>query len=377
MLYELLTGRRPFGGKSREELLRDIQSTDPPKPRSVQSKLSTDLETICLKCLEKDPSHRYVSAEALAEDLARWQAGEPILAKPAPLPRRWWRKVRRHSLISGAVVALILVAAAAAGVWYSTDPDRGLRAMQNDLIRGKPAVVIDETGRPRWSHWETGEAGTGINARDGCFFIQTRDYSLLEIMPDPKVPSYRFRADVRQDSADHIQGEVGIYFAHEKLLGVKGPAHSFLALRFADTPTSQLVAKDAKGQKYYRVALEYRYYREPDVGLGFNSRSVITRPGKAAVFDFMVPKEQPAQQPWHPLAVEVAPDEIRVYWNYVLFAVMSRVDLEKCANDSLEFVEEAKNLNFRLNPRAALGLYVVQSTASFRNVAIEPLPVGN
>jgi hypothetical protein len=312
----------------------------------------------------------------MAEDLARWQAGEPILAKPAPLPRRWWRKVRRHPLISGAAVAFVLIATAAAGAWYATDPDRGLRAMQNDLIRGKPAVVIAETGRPRWSQWQSGEAGTGVNARDGCFYIQTNEFSLLEIMSDPKVPSYRFRAELRHDSDPSHQGEVGIYFSHEKLIGTNGPAHSFLALRLADSPNSLHVAKDAKGQDFHRVALEYRYYREPDVGRGLNLRSLITKIGQAAVYDFLVPEKQPDQPPWHPLAVEVEPNQVRVYWNYLLFAVMPRGDLENCANISLGLCAETEDLRFRFNPRTALGLYVVQSTVSFRNVVIEPLPVG-
>jgi serine/threonine-protein kinase len=377
MLYELLTGQRPFKGKSREELMRDIQSTYPPRPRSVRSQLPTDLETICLKCLEKNPAHRYASAEALADDLSRWRAGEPILAKPAPWSRRLWRKVRRHPVVCTAAVMLVAVMAAGLTWRYHTDPDRELRAIQNDLVGGRPAVVIGETGRPRWSHWETGEAGAGINARDGCFYIQTAEYSsLLEIMPDPTVPSYRFRAEVRHDENLTGLGEVGIYFGHEKLLGQKGPADSHLVLRFADTPNNSQVIKDAKGQVFGRVRLEYRYYRKEDEDPGSNQQSLITKPGQAAVLDFVVTAKSFRESPWRPLAVEVEPDEVRVFWNYQLFAVMPRADIEKCADAALDS-DETKDLKFRFNPRAALGLYVNLSTASFRNVVLEPIPLGN
>jgi serine/threonine protein kinase len=376
MLYELLTGQRPFGGKSREEVLSGIQSTDPPRPRSVQSKLATDLETICLKCLEKNPAHRYASAEALADDLSRWQSGEPIQAKPAPWPRRWWRKVRRHPVISTAAVVLVTVMAGGLATRYYTDPDRELRAMQSTLAREQPVTSIGEKGPPRWFRWQTGEAGKGIHPRDGSFFVQTATLSLLELMPDPQVSSYRFRAEVRQDGDLMRIGEVGIYFAHEKLFGRKGPAHSFLVLRFADTRDSRNVAKDAKGQVYHRAALDYRYYREADADRGFNGRALITKPGQAAVLDYQLPEPPPDEGIWRPLAVEVSPDQVQVFWNYGLFAVMSRADLQKCANDSLQGIDESKDLIFQFNPRAGLGLYIDHgTTASFRHVVIEPLNV--
>jgi hypothetical protein len=378
ILYELLTGRRPFGGKSREELLREIQSTDPPRPRSVQAKLAGDLETICLKCLEKNPVHRYASAEALADDLARWQAGEPILAKPAPWPRRYWRKIRRHPVVSTAVVstaAVVLVAVLAAGlaVGYYTDPDRELRAMESKLARGEPAALIGEKGPPRWFRGQSGDPATGVNARDGSFFIQSTTISMLELMPDPQVSSYRFRAEVRDDwDPTHI-GDVGIYFAHEKVVDKIGPADSFLLLRFTDSRNSLKVAKDAKGKVYHRTALEYCYYRDSNAGPRRDFRSLITRPGKAAVLDFVLSEQEADARPWRPFSVEVAPDQVRVFWNYQLFAVMSRADLQKCADDMLGGNEETENLIFRFNPRAALGLYTDAGAASFRHVVIEPL----
>ena len=81
ILYELLTGRPPFRGDSAMAILDQVQRFDPPRPRSLVPVLDLDLQTICLKCLERESSQRYSNAEALAGDLERWLRGEPILAR--------------------------------------------------------------------------------------------------------------------------------------------------------------------------------------------------------------------------------------------------------------------------------------------------------
>ena len=79
---------------------------EPLKPRSLNPAIDRDLETICLKCLEKDPTHRYVSADALAMDLDRWREKKPISARRTNLPERAWKWVRREPLKATLVVAI-------------------------------------------------------------------------------------------------------------------------------------------------------------------------------------------------------------------------------------------------------------------------------
>src|SRR6516225_8372250 len=115
LMYELLTGRPPFLSNSLQETLSRIQNNEPVSPRALNPALHRDLETICLKCLQKEPERRYGSAQALAEDLGRWLRHEPILARPIGTIERlkkWTRRNPRTAILvllsSLAVVAFFV-----------------------------------------------------------------------------------------------------------------------------------------------------------------------------------------------------------------------------------------------------------------------------
>jgi WD40 repeat protein len=110
MLYELLTGRPPFKAETPLETLLQVAGDEPVPPSRLQRKLTPDLETITLKCLEKAPNRRYTSAAALADDLRSFLHGEPIQARPVGWKVRLWKWVRRRP----AVAALVFVSVAAA-----------------------------------------------------------------------------------------------------------------------------------------------------------------------------------------------------------------------------------------------------------------------
>jgi serine/threonine protein kinase len=115
ILYEILTGRPPFRADEPLETLRQVSDDEPVPPRRLRPRLDHDLETICLKCLQKDGSRRYDSARALADDLDRWRAGQPILARPAtPWQRasKWARRHPERALLLALPVCLLLGLAA-------------------------------------------------------------------------------------------------------------------------------------------------------------------------------------------------------------------------------------------------------------------------
>ena len=114
MLYELLTGRPPFRGATAMATLRQVMEAEPAAPRRLKADIPPDLETICLKCLEKSPSARYPTARALAEELDRFLKGEPIQARPASAVRKAVSWARRHPGVLAALAALVMVTS---GVW--------------------------------------------------------------------------------------------------------------------------------------------------------------------------------------------------------------------------------------------------------------------
>jgi WD40 repeat protein/serine/threonine protein kinase len=119
ILYELLIGRPPFDADHPLETIRQVFDDDPVPPSRLQPRLPRDLETIALKCLQKDPARRYATAAALADDLDRFLDGRPILARPASPWERLWRATRRQprQALQAAAAAGLLLAGLALLTW--------------------------------------------------------------------------------------------------------------------------------------------------------------------------------------------------------------------------------------------------------------------
>jgi tRNA A-37 threonylcarbamoyl transferase component Bud32 len=137
VLYERLTGQTPFSGETVLEVLRQAREEEAPRPSSICPGLDRDLETICLKCLEKDPSKRYASAEALQDDLDHWLRGEPIAARPVGQVERLWRWCRRNPMVAGlsAGLAAALLAVTAISVVLT--------------VQAKQLTEVEREGRQR------------------------------------------------------------------------------------------------------------------------------------------------------------------------------------------------------------------------------------
>src|SRR5262249_49449286 len=134
MLYELLVGRCPFEGATPLETLLQVTDSDPVPPSRLRAGVPRDLETICLKCLVKEPAGRYAGAGVLAEDLRRFRAGEPILARPVSLWERGVKWARRRPAAALLVVTLFTAALAVQGLilWYNSRLEVTLRQAQTE-----------------------------------------------------------------------------------------------------------------------------------------------------------------------------------------------------------------------------------------------------
>lgn len=126
VLYELLTGERPFLGNRRMLILQVVQD-EPRPPRKLNDRIPRDLETICLKAMAKAPARRYATAKELADDLRRYLNGEPIKARPMSWPERLYRWCWRNPVPAGLLLAVSL--SAALGLWELT-------RLSEQLVRG-------------------------------------------------------------------------------------------------------------------------------------------------------------------------------------------------------------------------------------------------
>src|SRR5262249_27764140 len=107
MLYHLVTGRPPFVGAALADTLEQVLNAEPVAPRVLNPSVPRDLETICLRCLEKEPDKRYGTGQALADELGRFLNTEPIQARPVTRAERAWRWCRRKPALAGALAAAL------------------------------------------------------------------------------------------------------------------------------------------------------------------------------------------------------------------------------------------------------------------------------
>jgi serine/threonine protein kinase/WD40 repeat protein len=142
IFYHLLAGQPPFTGHSPIEIMRKVIDVEPEPPRALNLSVDRDLETICMRCIEKDPTHRYGSAEAMADELDRWLRQEPILARPSTFRERAVKWARRRPAIAALSGALVILGVA--GVLTITSQ---LRRTRDLLDRSDKSLYFNRLAR--------------------------------------------------------------------------------------------------------------------------------------------------------------------------------------------------------------------------------------
>jgi serine/threonine-protein kinase len=377
ILYEALTGRPPFDSESKFRTMELVRSSDPERPSTLRPEVPFWLESICLKCLEKQPARRYASAQALADDLESWlRDGRPRQA-PGRLVRAG-RALRRYA----AVVALGLAAVVFGVVTYLNSPGRALARVESDLAGGRPVDLIGKTGAPGWSLDVLGRSDREVNhAKDDAFTVHSVMLNLVELVPDPRTDRYVFSAQVRHDDSD-VHGDVGLFIAHSStpLDGVV--LHHFTRLSFN---VVRHLGAETRATVPRRLRPEFDAAPVEDNHAVLMGQLTVGRlAGKgpdrllgpfAAVPVQVLGRDNGV---WHEVAIEVTPERLTCVWDGQRFSADAGVVRGETALH-LAYTPPAAagppplRVEPVFNPRGGLGLYVRNSLASFRSVKLTPL----
>lgn len=365
VLYETLVGRPPFKAESRFQTLELVRTREPEPPSRRRPGLSRELEAICLKCLEKEPSQRYASAEALADDLERWLKGEPVSIRPPSRAGRLIRRLLRRPLLRAALGLLVVSAFVVSATLHWSDPERPLKNLERRLSRGETVTVIGASGPPLWFQWSLRPGIVVPDAAEDAFTLSALDPALLMLLRDPQ-GSYRFSAEVQQTDMSR-SADVGLYFAYSRHHTNRGEQHCFCTLTFNDW----LPRLDPQTQTR-RSRVEWNMWRSQKE---YVSSRILSQK------DF-IPATQalPGVFPWRSLAVEVRLDGFEVFWEGQSFAFLpcenmgNEFRLLNRIRDGDRMVGFSPDLHPAFSPHDSLGLYVGRGTAGYRHVVVQPLP---
>lgn len=186
MLFECVTGHRPFRAGSTSELLAEILSAEPAFPTDRANRWPRDLEVICRKCLAKNAADRYPTAAELADDLERFTRGEPIGVRPPGTVERWYKWVRRNPTAASAgalaivAVVAVIVGAVFYGQWRLTDEARALAERERtsaetarQTVADQKAVVEGSLGRERAAKREAEKLGENLADAEATEIVNT------------------------------------------------------------------------------------------------------------------------------------------------------------------------------------------------------------
>lgn len=154
LLYEMATGRPPFQGVTAADVLDQVRNLDPLPLRQLQQSIPRDLETICLKCLRKEPDKRYLSADELADDLERFREGEPIRARPVSFIERTWKLIRRRPgmMAASMLAVLFLIVGSIVSTVYGIRANRNEEQAQSNADRAQQNYQREQAERLRAEH---------------------------------------------------------------------------------------------------------------------------------------------------------------------------------------------------------------------------------
>ena len=207
ILFELLTGELPFRGEARM-LIVQILDEEPPSPRKLNASIPRDMETITLKCLEKEPAKRYQTAQALTDDLQRYLAGKPIQARPIGSVERSWRWCARNPLVTGlatAVIAILTVGIVTSS-YFAVSASREAAAAKGSLAKAEMQQKRAEGVNAFFTELVFGQADPKRGGHTGIGLIEALDTAADKI--DDRFPDDPQQCAIVHDNFGEVYDDI-------------------------------------------------------------------------------------------------------------------------------------------------------------------------
>jgi serine/threonine protein kinase len=354
ILYELLTGKRPFAGKERSAISREVCEGEPVRLRKQRARLNPRLEAIVERCLQKQPRQRYSSAGAVAEALSatrnsRWHWGVG-LAAVGILAAAGWMALPTKAIPK-----------ASPEEEYQT----AIRPVYDQLAQKEPIELIPQ-GRPPQAYYfrEGGDSAKIMKQHDTGSFMLFHPYiAFLELLPHMPKDGFILHAELRHEYLYASDGRVGIYFAYYRDNKLEEPCHCFTMLGLIDPRVTE-------GDQLEREA-EQNFFHVHQVCFS-DARSSL----RAHMSKVLRPYEIPAKSrgDWHTIRAKVQPNRVEVFCDDHRLGAFDHAKGEtiyrKEGPTKLPGVTEE---NLQLPITGGLGIAVRGGTVSVRRLSVEPI----
>ena len=364
ILYELLTGQRPFAGVEREQLRSAICGGAPPRPTTIKPRVNRRLEEVVLKCLEAQPSARYPSAAAVAEAFGR------------AIARR--RRKVLWAAVAVVAVGVLLGRSASVGYWPFAKPQwpdlPAVKTALAELRDGKTIVLVDQDKPPSAYDWARGAGSGKMEMRDnGILTIKSvsRGGCLLELLPSLPPSRYRIDAELRQEVGDALSW-VGIYAAATHWQVPEGRQHFFVMARYADFGSGTkagLVANTETASR--RAHLAIQYMRESNLHPYEGQTETVAFPTGKII--------QPPAVGWRRISLTIGSGTVKAAQgnDEAIFGEIDVAGIQARQAKMMRLLPNWGNMTSPLRMEGGIGLYACNATLSVRRLTVTAIPLSD
>lgn len=376
-LYQLLTGQVAHKQLATSRaMVQSILDNPTPAPSKIRLDLCPNLDAAIQKCMASNPAERYATAEAFAQDLRNWLAGEPMLARPLTRGQKVRRYLHRHRAAVAAAIMFPFLVAAAFVVKREMDPKRQIEVA---LARGEKVVLVDRIGLPKWFHWDFNEVPMTTDViGDGSAGFQTQIESYVRLVDDPGHESYLVEMELRHvERSGKGRSLVGFYFGLNNESTNGGiPFSRLIAVHFSDF-YDLIEAKSQQAKNLHRVWVQDLWVPR---GLDQNSPITFTphRQQDQPLY-FTAKNDSTIQNVWRKLTLDISPHGFTVKFHLdndrALASHFTAEAIDRSLAASLPERTTPNGVELRPQPwnsRRPLGILAKDATVAFRNVTIEP-----